>query len=155
MNSRPPLYEKPVKNYIRFDIYKAGVAIIATLARIRNEAVITWQETVKPLTMAQAQEYVMALRKSINWASVQGAGPMGWVNNPGPLVETDNLTFTRRLLFYDDDTMFVEVRRSPLAFGLYTKPVVTLIDGGSGDMQRANQAVNSISKALSDAQAWR
>ena len=150
-----PNYEKPYKLYRQWNIYKAGVAIMAGIARLRNEATIVWQETIKPLTIEQGKEYASAMRQAITWASANGAGQMGWGYNPGKVVSTDNNTFTKRLLFHDDDRSFVEIKRTKLGFGLYTKPMITLIDGGVGSMERANQAADSISAAIKDAMAWK
>lgn len=145
--------ERPAQNYIRFDVYRAGVAIVATIARIRKEVTITWQSTVKALREAQAVEYATALNKAIRWAGANSGKPIGWANQPGKQVATDGKTFSRRLLFHDDDTLFVEASRTQLAFGLFSKLSVT-IDGASGDMERANQAMNSINAALEDAKGW-
>lgn len=153
MFTQNPNFDRPYKNYIRFDIFGAGVAVVATLARMRKVVTITWQETVKPMTETQTAEYVKAMLRCIGWGSANSGLPTGWANRPGKQVETDGQTFSKRLLFHDDDSAFVEVRRTPLGFGLYTKPKVT-IDGGSGDMETTNQAVNSIYAALADAKGW-
>lgn len=140
-------------SYIRYDVYKAGVSILATVARVRREVTILWQSTVKPLSETQAVEYAGALQKAIRWAAANSGKPTGWANKPGKQVATDHQTFSRRLLFHDDDSLFVEVSRVQLAFGLWSKLSVT-IDGASGDMERANQAMNSINAALEDAKGW-
>lgn len=152
MLANNPNRERPL-NYIRFDVYKAGVAIVATIARIRKEVTILWQSTVRALSEAQAVEYAGALQKAIRWASANSGHPTGWENKPGNQVATDNLTFSKRFLFHDDDSLFVEVSRKPLGFGLWSKLSVT-IDGASGNMERANQAMNSINAALEDARKW-
>ena len=144
--------ERPL-NYIRFDVYKAGVAIVATIARIRKEVTILWQSTVRPLNEAQAVEYATALMKAIRWAAAGSGQATGWPNNPGKQVATDGSTFTKRLLFHDDDSLFVIVSRRSLGFGLWSGLSVT-IDGASGDMARANQAMNTIYAALMDAKGW-
>lgn len=153
MLAQNPVFDRPYKNYIRFDIYGAGVAVVATIARVRNAVNITWQETVKPMTEAQTAEYLRAMMSCISWGARNSGLPTGWANRPGKQVMTDGQTFSKRLLFHDDDSMFVEIRRAPLGFGLFTKPRIT-IDGGSGDMERTQQAINSIYAVLSDAKGW-
>lgn len=148
-----PNYDKPYKSYARFGIFGAGISVIATIARVRNTVTILWPETEKPLTDKQAVEYVNALMKAIRWGAAGSGHPTGWANKPGKQVETDNLTFSRRLLFHDDDSAFVEIRRSKLNFGLFTRPKVT-IDGGMGDMAAASQVINSINAAFDDTKAW-
>jgi hypothetical protein len=155
MQANNQTFERPFKNYRRFDIYKAGIAIIAAIARIRNEATIVWESVVKPLSVDQAKEYIGAIRLANLWASQNGGGKHGWVYIPGKVLATDDLTFTKRLLFHDDDHSYVEIRRTKLAFGLFTKPQVTHLDGGVGDMQHANQVADSMAAALKDAQGWK
>lgn len=151
-----PNFEKPYKNYLRVDIPKANVSIVGVITKVRGkiEALITWQETVTPLSEEQALAYSNGLIKVANWARANGAAFVGeyWV--PGKVYENQAGLSVVRFMFHDDITRFVKVSRRALGFGMYAKKTFE-VDGGAGDILTAMQAATTLQQVIRDGSMWR
>ncbi len=129
-----------------------GIAVQGN-PRTRISVSITWPRAVN-LDISAAISFLESMNRVLSWAEGQ-TGKEKERGTSGPMIESDGITYLRRVLFLENDTLFGGISRRPLLFNIaYTSPVIW-IDGATRDHETVANVARTLGELIEDANLWK